>query len=332
MTPLIETVGLAKHFSLGGIFQRERKVVRAVDDVDLKIRSGEILALVGESGSGKSTFGRVIVGLTPPTAGKVIFEGNNLYQGFSNEKATRRQLQIIFQDALASLNPRKTVAETLRQPFEVHTELNGEKLREEVSSLVRMVGLTPPEMFADRYPHELSGGQRQRVVIARAIALRPKFVVADEPVSQLDVSIRAQILKLIVRLQRELKLTYLLISHDLPTIRTIADRVAIMYLGRVVEEGTVEQVFDSPQHPYTQILLGSTPIPDPRLARQRKRIIPKGEPVSAIDVPSGCRFRTRCPYAFEPCISSDPKLIDCGSEHKVACHLTRPGKSESYAA
>lgn len=332
MNPLIETVGLAKHFSLGGIFQRERKVVRAVDDVDLKIRSGEILALVGESGSGKSTFGRVIVGLIPPTAGKVIFEGSNLYQGLLNEKATRRQLQIIFQDALASLNPRKTVVETLRQPFEVHTELKGEKLHEEVSSLLRMVGLTPPEMFADRYPHELSGGQRQRIVIARAIALRPKFIVADEPVSQLDVSIRAQILKLIVSLQQDLKLTYLLISHDLPTIRTIADRVAIMYLGRIVEEGTVEQVFNSPQHPYTQVLLSSTPIPDPKLARQRKRIILRGEPVSAIDAPSGCRFRTRCPYAFELCVTDDPKLIDHGSEHKIACHLTNSGKSEPYAA
>jgi len=298
---------------------RRQKVVHAVDGVDLRIPTGKIFALVGESGCGKTTFGRILVGLTSATSGNVFFQGNELRHCL-NQKSIRRQLQFVFQDPFASLNPRKSVRETLEQPFAVHTTLTGKELGTEVMNLLEMVGLTPPEIYEKRYPHELSGGQRQRVAIARAIAVHPLFIVADEPVSQLDVSVRAQILLLLTRFQEELKLTYLLISHDLALVRTVANHVAIMYLGKILEEAGVEEIFDRPVHPYTQILLDSTPIPDPRLAKQKQRVLLHGDPASPINPPSGCRFRTRCPHVSDRCTHDEPVLVEIGPNHKVACH------------
>jgi len=319
LDPIIETSRLVKHFYLGGLFGRRQKVVHAVDDVDLCIPTGKIFALVGESGCGKTTFGRMLVGLTSATSGNVFFQGNELRYCL-NQKSIRRQLQFVFQDTFASLNPRKSVREALEQPFAVHATLTRKELGTEVVNLLDMVGLTPPQIYEKRYPHELSGGQRQRVAIARAIAVHPRFIVADEPVSQLDVSVRAQILLLLTRLQEELKLTYLLISHDLALVRTVANHVAIMYLGKILEEAAVEEVFEYPLHPYTQILLDSTPIPDPRLAKRKQRTILRGDPASPIDPPSGCRFRTRCPHVSDRCTSDEPVLVEIGPNHKVACH------------
>lgn len=319
MAPIVETSKLVRHYDLGGLFGHHQKVVHAVDGVDLQIPEGEIFALVGESGCGKTTFGRMLVGLTSVTSGNVFFEGKELRRCLS-QKSVRRQLQFVFQDPFASLNPRKSVGETLEQPFDVHTTLKGKEVRVEVLNLLQMVGLTPPSIYERRYPHELSGGQRQRVAIARAIALHPRFIVADEPVSQLDVSVRAQILLLLTRLQEELRLTYLLISHDLALVRTVANHVAIMYLGKILEEGRVDEVFERPTHPYTKVLLDSTPIPDPRVAKQKQRTILHGDPPSPVDPPSGCRFRTRCPRLSDRCSSDEPVLVEIGPNHKVACH------------
>ena len=320
---ILEVSGLKKYFpiSAGIVFQRQVGAVRAVDGIDFHVVRGETLGLVGESGCGKSTTGRTILQLYRPTEGSVKFEGEELSTMSGNQlRQMRRKMQIIFQDPFASLNPRMTVGSIVSEPLQIHNIYANKRERQQyVEQLMEKVGLNP--YFINRYPHEFSGGQRQRIGIARALALEPSFIVADEPISALDVSIQAQVVNLMEELQHELGLTYLFIAHDLSMVRHICDRVAVMYLGKIVELGPVDEVYDNPQHPYTQALLSAVPVPDPVVEEDRQRIIISGDLPNPASPPTGCNFNTRCPVQFELCHQEpDPPLIEARPDHYVACH------------
>ncbi len=309
---LVRVRALVKHFPVEG----SDDVVRAVDGVTFEILRGETLGLVGESGCGKSTVGRCLLRLIEPTRGEVLFEGRDVLKlGKAGLRELRREMQIIFQDPYASLNPRMTVLATVSEPLKIHGLGNKTERRERVAELLRKVGLDPDYM--NRYPHEFSGGQRQRIGIARALALNPKLIVADEPVSALDVSVQAQVVNLLQDLQEEFGLTYLFISHGLAVVEHISTRVAVMYLGRIVEVASAATLYAQPLHPYTQALLSAIPIPDPK--RKRERIILSGDVPTPINPPSGCRFRTRCPAAIDECAKIDPDLREITPGHMVAC-------------
>ncbi len=318
---LLRVENLKKYFPItrGIIFQKTIGYVRAVDDISFFIRRGETFGLVGESGCGKTTVGRTILQLYRPTAGKVYFDGIDLTTLKGEElRRMRRRMQIIFQDPYASLNPRMTVGDIIGEPLEIHGIAKGKEKRERVMELLQIVGLNP--YFINRYPHEFSGGQRQRIGIARALAMYPDFIVCDEPISALDVSIQAQIINLLEELQAKFGLTYLFIAHDLAVVRHISDRVAVMYLGKIVELTDRDTLYSNPLHPYTQALLSAVPIPDPVVEERRRRIILKGEIPSPANPPSGCRFHTRCPVVMDICKEVEPEFKDVGGEHWVACH------------
>jgi oligopeptide transport system ATP-binding protein len=317
---LVKISGLKKHFPIRkGFFNRQVGAVRALDGIDLTIREGETLGLVGESGCGKSTLGRVVLRLLPATAGSVTFEDRNVLAASEKEmKAFRRDMQIVFQNPYASLDPRMTIRQIVQEPLEVHQTASGSDLRDRVLNLLDLVGLA--KEMADRYPHEFSGGQRQRVGIARALALRPKLIVADEPVSALDVSVQAQILNLLIQLKSEFKLTYLFIAHNLDVVRYISDRIAVMYLGRIVELGECDQVYNQPLHPYSKALISAAPVPDPDFDRSNRMLLP-GDLPSPANPPSGCRFHTRCPMARDKCKVDDPALREITPSHFSACHF-----------
>ena len=320
--PLLNVENLVKYYPImrGSIFRKQVGAVHAVDGVSFSIYPGETLGLVGESGCGKSTTGRAILQLTRPTSGSVYFEGKDLTLMQDKElRSVRRRLQIIFQDPYASLNPRMTVGEIVGEPMSLHQTHQGTALETRIKELFELVGLNPT--FANRYPYEFSGGQRQRVGIARALALSPQLIVCDEPISSLDVSIQAQVVNLLEDLQKEMNLTYLFIAHDLSMVRHISNRVAVMYLGIIVELAPSDELYTHPQHPYTRALLSSVPIPDPDVARGRKRILLEGDVPSAVHPPSGCRFRTRCPLAETICQEKTPELRETGNGHEVACHM-----------
>jgi oligopeptide transport system ATP-binding protein len=317
---LLKVEGLTMHFPItsGTFFRRQVGAVRAVDGLDFSIKKGETLGLVGESGCGKSTAGRTILQLYTPTAGKVIFKGRDIVKASPNEmRRLRREMQMIFQDPYASLNPRMTVGDIIGEPLRVHNLASGKSRQERVQELLRTVGLNP--YFANRYPHEFSGGQRQRIGIARALAVKPEFIVADEPISALDVSIRAQIINLMEDLQSEFGLTYLFIAHDLSVVRHISDRVAVMYLGKIVELADRAELYDHALMPYTRALLSAVPIPDPVAEAKRERIILTGDVPSPINPPMGCHFHTRCPIAIAACREIDPPLVQKAPGHWAAC-------------
>jgi len=320
---LIRVDNLVKHFPITrGFFQKQVGAVRAVDDVSFSIQRGETLGLVGESGCGKSTTGRCILQLHQPTAGRVEFEGVDLVGLKAEElRRTRRRMQMIFQDPYASLNPRMTVGSIVSEPLLIHKVASGREVEERVAHLLEVVNLNPS--FASRYPHEFSGGQRQRIGVARALSLQPSFIVCDEPISALDVSIQAQVVNLLEELQQQFNLTYLFIAHDLSVVRHISTRVAVMYLGTVVELADRRELYNSPLHPYTQALLSAVPIPDPFAEARRRRTILQGDVPSPADPPSGCRFRTRCPIADRVCAESRPEFREMCSGHFVACHLVK---------
>jgi oligopeptide transport system ATP-binding protein len=318
---LLSVQALSMHFPIyKGIFRREVGRIRAVDEVSFDVKRGETLGLVGESGCGKSTTGRAILRLYTPTAGRVVFEGKDVatMQG-PQLRALRPRMQMIFQDPQACLNPRMTVGSIVAEPLVEHGVLDAKGRRHKVNELLDAVGLS--RKFADRYPHEFSGGQRQRIGIARALALEPSFIVCDEPIAALDVSIQAQVVNLLEELQERLGLTYLFISHDLSMVRHICDTVAVMYLGRLVELAPRDLLYSSPKHPYTQALLSAVPIPNPHIEAERKPIILKGDVPSPANPPSGCRFRTRCPMAAERCAAEIPPLRKLPDGRSVACHF-----------
>jgi len=319
---LVTVKNLKKYFPVEkGLFRRRRQSLKAVDDVSLGIGKGDNLALVGESGCGKTTTARLILRLLDPTSGSVYFAGKSVFNLSEKElRSLRPQMQLVSQDPYASLNPRKTIRQILSKPFRLHTDMSSNEIEDKILRLLEIVGLSPPELFVDRHPHEFSGGQRQRICIARAIALDPPFVVADEPVSALDVSVRAQILNLLKDLQARLGITYLFITHDLAVVRSVSNRIAVMYLGKLVEVGVVSGLFKAPLHPYTEALLSATPIPDPERSRSKQRIILRGDVPSPIDPPPGCRFHTRCPLAVDECKVSEPVLREV-EDGLVACHL-----------
>lgn len=319
---LLEVKNLVKYFPVrGGFLQRVQAWVKAVDDVSFKIRRGETFGLVGESGCGKTTIGRTILRLIPATSGEVYFEGRNVFSVNGHElKALRRDMQIIFQDPFSSLDPRMPIGDTIGEGLLVHGIKDRRERQRIVQDALMKVGLHPEH--ARRFPHEFSGGQRQRIGIARALALRPKFIVCDEPVSALDVSIQSQVLNLLRELQREMGLTYLFIAHNLSVVEHISDRVGVMYLGKLVEMADRVTLYSNPLHPYTKALMSAIPIPDPTL--KRERIILKGDVPSPLNPPSGCRFHPRCPVAIDVCSKIEPELKDVGTgetEHWVACHL-----------
>lgn len=320
---LLKVEELKKYFQArGGFFSlsRKKELVHAVDNISFVVDKGQTFSLVGETGSGKTTVARLIMRLIDPDTGNIIFEGENLTTFHKKKlRAYRREAQMIFQDPFSSLNPRKTILEIVGLPLEVHKIVTGQEKRKAVIDLLEKVGLAPGSEFVDRYPHEFSGGQRQRIGIARALSVHPKFIVADEPVSALDVSVRAQVLNLMRDLQRELDLTYLLISHDLSVVRHLSDSIAVMYFGKIVEQAASEDLFTTPLHPYTMALLSSVPIPDPDVQRIKMNLL--GSSSSPIDLPSGCRLRNRCPYKQLQCEKVEPSLIDIGSKHLVACHF-----------
>ncbi|ACK42443.1 MULTISPECIES: ABC transporter ATP-binding protein [Dictyoglomus] len=320
---IIEVKNLKKYFPIkrGIVLSKHVGDVKAVDDVSFYIRKGETLGLVGESGCGKSTVARTIIRLLEPTDGQIIFDGIDITKLPSRDlRKIRKDMQIIFQDPYSSLNPRMTVSEIIGEPLKVHGIVKNSKEKERrVQELLDLVGLAP--YHATRYPHEFSGGQRQRIGIARALALNPKFIVADEPTSALDVSIRSQIINLMQDLQKEFKLTYLFISHDLAVIRHICDRIAVMYLGKIVEIANNDDLYNSPLHPYTQALLSAIPIPDPEMAKKRKKIVLTGDVPSPVNPPLGCRFHPRCPNVMDICSKEEPKLKEIKPGHFVACHL-----------
>ncbi len=328
---LLTVNNLVMHFPLtqGIIFQRKVGAVQAVDGVSFEVKRGETLGLVGESGCGKSTTGRAILQLYKPTSGEVIFDGKDLTKLDGGDmRRMRRHLQMIFQDPYASLNPRMTVGNIVSEPMQIHRLVPKNERTKRVQELLQTVGLNP--YFANRYPHEFSGGQRQRIGIARALAANPDFIVADEPVSALDVSIQAQIVNLMEDLQEEFGLTYLFIAHDLSVVKHISNRVAVMYLGKIVELADSRSLYDDPLHPYTKALLSAVPIPDPVIEKRRERIILSGDVPSPINPPSGCHFHTRCPYAMEVCRHVDPIFAEQGSGHHVACHLYPGSGAEQY--
>ncbi len=323
---LLEVRGLVKYFPItkGIILSRQVGAVKAVDGVSFFINRGETLGLVGESGCGKSTTGRLILRLIEATSGEIHFEGRNILKlGREEMRELRKDMQIIFQDPYASLNPRMTVGDIIGEPMEIHRIARGREKDKRVKELLEVVGLSP--MHARRYPHEFSGGQRQRIGVARALAVNPKLIICDEPVSALDVSIQAQVINLLQDLQREFGLTYLFIAHDLSVVKHISDRVAVMYLGKIVELAAKHELYNNPQHPYTEALLSAVPIPDP--TKRKHRIILEGDVPSPISPPSGCRFHTRCRYAQEVCSREDPEFVDIGDLHFVACHFRRSGSS-----
>jgi oligopeptide transport system ATP-binding protein len=320
---LLQVRELKMHFPIyRGVFQRQVGAVRAVDGISFDVFRGETLGLVGESGCGKSTTGRTILQLYKPTAGEVTFDGSDLIKLHGEDlRKMRRKMQMIFQDPYASLNPRMTVEQIVGEPLIAHNVATGKEIAERVKHLLELVGLNPA--FLTRYPHEFSGGQRQRIGVARALALQPSFIICDEPISALDVSIQAQVVNLLEELQEQFNLTYLFIAHDLSMVRHISKRVAVMYLGVIVELTDRDELYQSPLHPYTQALLSAVPVPDPILDAQRKRIILEGDVPSPANPPSGCRFRTRCPIAESICAESRPDFREVKPGHFVACHLVK---------
>lgn len=319
---LLRVEHLVKHFPItrGIIFQKQIGAVHAVDDISFDIHRGETLGLVGESGCGKSTTGRTIIQLYRPTSGKVYFEGVDLVSLKGDDlRRMRRKMQMIFQDPYASLNPRMTVGDIIGEPLIIHKVASGKEVQERVEHLLELVGLNPA--FSNRYPHEFSGGQRQRIGVARALALQPLLIVCDEPISALDVSIQAQVVNLLEDLQDQFHLTYLFIAHDLSMVRHISDRVAVMYLGKIVELTSSKELYDNPLHPYTQALLSAVPVPDPGVEEKRQRIILQGDVPSPVNPPSGCRFRTRCPLATAICAEQQPEWRQISPGHWVACHM-----------
>jgi oligopeptide transport system ATP-binding protein len=317
--PLLTVTDLKKYFRVrGGVLWGEAGLVRAVDGVSFTLSKGETLGLVGESGCGKSTTGRCILRLLEPTAGRVVFDGLSVFDAGREEmRRLRRQMQIIFQDPYSSLNPRMSVEQIVGEGMVIHRLARGAERRDRIADLLRKVGLSPDHM--KRYPHEFSGGQRQRIGIARALAVSPSLIIADEPISALDVSIQAQVLNLLQDLQVEFGLTYLFIAHDLRVVEHISDRVAVMYLGQIVELADSRELYRNPLHPYTQALMSAIPIPDPTV--KRERVILKGDPPSPLRPPSGCRFHTRCPKRFEPCDRQEPVFREVQRGHWVSCHL-----------
>jgi len=317
MEKLIEVKNLKKWFWMGGTVFGKKEAVRAVDNVSFYIKKREVLGLVGESGCGKTTCGKVILRILDPTSGSIYFDGHNItYLKRKEMIKFRKKMMIIYQDPFGSLDPRMTIGAAIAEPMEVHNTVSRKEKEEKVIEIMGKVGLTPDQI--NRYPHEFSGGQRQRIGIARALATNPEFIVADEPVSALDVSIQAQIINLLQDLQKEFGLTLLFIAHDLSVIKHISDRVVVMYLGKIVEMAPRRELFDNPKHPYTKALLSAIPIPNPRL--RKKGTILMGDVPSPMNPPSGCRFHTRCSYVKPVCKEKEPKLIDLGDSHYVACH------------
>jgi oligopeptide/dipeptide ABC transporter ATP-binding protein len=332
VTPLLELRGLKKHFTVRKGMFGDKGTVKAVDGVSLSVMPRESFAIVGESGCGKTTLGRLILALDKPTEGTTLFEGRDIYSMKSSElRRLRREMQVIFQDPFSSLNPRMTVEEIITEPFVIHSEeKNPAERRKRLLKLIDVCGISQAHL--ERYPHEFSGGQRQRVGIARALALNPKLVVADEPVSALDVSIQAQILNLLKDLQAELSLTYVFISHDFSVVRHLCDRIAVMYLGKVVELAKSDLLFDDPQHPYTEALLSAVPVPDPSIEKRRKRILLTGDVPSPLNPPSGCHFHPRCRYAESSCKTAAQTLNEAKKEHWAACTPLPFQKKPSAAA
>ncbi|MFW9787360.1 MAG: ABC transporter ATP-binding protein [Candidatus Thorarchaeota archaeon] len=322
---LIEVRNVKKHFEitkgfLDSIFAREHEYVRAVDGVSFELEKGEVLGLVGESGSGKTTMGRLCVRLIRPTAGEIIFEGKDIATLKGKElRLLRQKLQFTFQDPTSSLNPRMKTGDAIADALRLQGIGTKEERKERTEQILERVGLSPPSSFYDRLPHQLSGGQKQRVVFGRAMILNPEFVVTDEPVAMVDVSIKAQILDLMMDLKKEFDLTYLFISHDLATARHVCDRIAVMYLGKIVEVADKDSIYEDPLHPYAVGLMSAIPIPDPKA--KKTEAVPRGEIPSPINPPSGCRFHPRCPKAFDRCPEEEPQLLDVGNGRQVACHL-----------
>lgn len=318
METILEVSNLVKHFALG----RKNKKVRSVDGISFSIGKKETFGLAGESGCGKTTTARIIMGLTEPTDGAIHFLGKNISRlNGAESRDFRRQIQMVFQDPYGSLNPRKSIGSILALPFKIFKEARKEDIKAKVVKILEEVDLRPPDIFWSRYPHELSGVQRQRIAIARSIALHPQLIVADEPVAALDMSIRAGILNLMRTLKEKNGISFLFISHDLSVLRNMCDRIAIMYLGKFVEVAKAKDIFVSPKHPYTKALLSATLVPDPKVESSRQRVILSGDVASAIDLPRGCRFNTRCPYTRAKCFDSEPELTHTDDDHLVSCHF-----------